>query len=63
MVALVDAVASGEIPDSEVAVVISDKANAPGLEKAADRSVETLVIEKNGRKRWRRCLPTLFAWR
>ena len=51
MVALVDAVASGEIPDSEVAVVISDKANAPGLEKAADRGVETLVIEKNGRER------------
>ena len=51
MVALVDAVASGEIPDSEVTMVISDNAGAPGLEKAADRSVETLVIEKNGRKR------------
>lgn len=51
MVALVDAVASGEIPDSAVAVVISDKADAPGLVKAAERGVETLVIEKNGRKR------------
>ncbi|HCA59800.1 MAG TPA: phosphoribosylglycinamide formyltransferase [Blastocatellia bacterium] len=51
MVALVDAVASGEIPASEVAVVISDKADVAGLAKAAERGVETLVIERNGRKR------------
>jgi len=51
MVALVDAVASGEIPSSEVAVVISDHPGAAGLPKAADRGVETLVIEKKGRKR------------
>ena len=51
MVALVDAVASGEIPDSEVLVVISDQTGAAGLAKAAERGVETLVIEKNGRKR------------
>ena len=51
MVALVDAVASGEIPDSSVAVVISDRADAPGLAKASERGVETLVIEKNARRR------------
>src|SRR6266496_664 len=51
MVALVDAVRSGEIPDSEVVVVISDKADAPGLETARERGVETVVIERNGRKR------------
>ena len=51
MVALVDAVKSGEIPDSEIAVVISDKADAAGLAKAAERGVETLVIERAGRKR------------
>jgi phosphoribosylglycinamide formyltransferase 1 len=51
MVALVDAVASGEIPDSEVAVVISDQADAGGLAKAAGRGVEALVIERAGRKR------------
>lgn len=51
MVALVDAVASGEIPDSEVAVVIADQPNAAGLAKAAERGVETIVIEKDGRKR------------
>ena len=51
MVALVDAVASGEIPDSEVAVVISDQPDAGGLVKAAERGVEALVIERAGRKR------------
>lgn len=51
MIALVDAVKSGEIPDSEVAVVISDKPNAAGLEKAKARGVETIVIERNKRTR------------
>jgi phosphoribosylglycinamide formyltransferase 1 len=51
MVALVDAVKSGEIPDSEVAVVISDKREAAGLEKAEARGVETVVVERNKRPR------------
>lgn len=51
MVALVDAVAAGEIPDSAVSVVISDKPDAAGLEKARLRGVETVVVERNGRTR------------
>lgn len=51
MVALVDAVKSGEIPDSEVVVVISDKPEALGLEKARERGVETVVVERRGRTR------------
>lgn len=51
MTALVDAVASGEIAASEVAVVISDKPNAAGLAKARERGVETAVIERRGRTR------------
>ncbi len=51
MTAIIDAVLSGQIPDSEVVVVISDKTSAQGLEKAQLRDVETLVIEKNGRSR------------
>jgi phosphoribosylglycinamide formyltransferase-1 len=51
MVAIVDAVKAGEIPHSEVAVVISDKSNAAGLEKARERGVETVVVERKGRSR------------
>lgn len=51
MSALIDAVEGGEIPNSEVAVVISDKNGAAGLEKARSKNVETLAIERNGRSR------------
>lgn len=51
MVALIDAVRSGEIPGSEVAVAISDKPDAAGLAKARERGVETVVIERKGRTR------------
>lgn len=51
MAALIDAAKSGEILASEVVVVISDKSDAAGLEKARERGVETLVIERRGRKR------------
>jgi phosphoribosylglycinamide formyltransferase-1 len=51
MKAIVEAVQSGAIPDSEVVVVISDKNGAEGLEKARARSIETAVVERNGRKR------------
>jgi phosphoribosylglycinamide formyltransferase-1 len=51
MQAIIDAVQNGRIPDSEVSVVISDKANAPGLLKAKERGVKTLVMERRGRPR------------
>ena len=51
MVALADAVRNETIPNAEVAVVISDKANAAGLVKAGERGIETLVIERCGRPR------------
>jgi phosphoribosylglycinamide formyltransferase-1 len=51
MAAIIDAVQSGDIPASEVAVVISDKPDAAGLAKAAERGVETLIIERKGRTR------------
>jgi len=51
MVALVEAVKSGEIPSSEVAVVVSDKADAAGLTKARERGVETVVVDRRGRTR------------
>lgn len=51
MVAIVEAVQSGEIPNSEVVVVISDKTGAEGLEKAKARGIETVVITRKGHTR------------
>jgi len=51
MTAIVEAVQSGLIPDSEVVVVISDKTGAEGLIKAKERRIETIVITKKGRAR------------
>jgi phosphoribosylglycinamide formyltransferase 1 len=47
MVALADA----NIPDAEIALVISDHVDAPGLELARERGIKTLAIERRGRKR------------
>jgi phosphoribosylglycinamide formyltransferase-1 len=51
MVAIVEAVQSGRIPDSEVVVVLSDKKSAQGLERAKERGIETVVVARNGRAR------------
>ena len=51
MLALSDAVKSGTIPNAEIAIVISDKADARGLELARERGIETHAIERRGRNR------------
>lgn len=51
MVAIAEAVRSGEIPTSEVCIVISDKTSAEGLEKAKARGIETVVVARNRRSR------------
>ncbi len=51
MIAIVEAVQSGSIPDSEVVTVISDKTSAEGLIKAKERGIKTLVITRKGRTR------------
>jgi phosphoribosylglycinamide formyltransferase-1 len=51
MLALSDAVRAGTIPNAEIAVVISDKGRARGLELAAQRGIETRTIERRGRTR------------
>ena len=51
MAAIVEAVGSGAIPNSEVVVVVSDKTGAEGLEKAKERGIETVVVTRRGRTR------------
>jgi phosphoribosylglycinamide formyltransferase 1 len=49
--AIADSVAAGRIPSAEIAVVISNKAEAPGLAAARERGLTALAIEASGRKR------------
>ncbi len=51
MLALCDAVHDGRIPGAEIAIVISDKPGAHGLELARERGIETVAIERRGRNR------------
>jgi phosphoribosylglycinamide formyltransferase-1 len=51
MLALHDAIRAGKIPNAEIVVVISDKADAAGLALAQERGLESIAIERKGRKR------------
>jgi len=42
--ALADSVAAGRIPGAEIAVVVSNREGAPGIEKANERKNATRVI-------------------
>jgi len=46
MLALSDAVNEGRIPNAEIVIVVSDKADARGLELANERGIETRTIER-----------------
>jgi len=49
--ALADSVAARRIPDAEMAIVISNREGAPGIEKARARGIETRVIPSKGLER------------
>ncbi|HEX6494481.1 MAG TPA: phosphoribosylglycinamide formyltransferase [Acidobacteriaceae bacterium] len=49
--AIADSVAADRISNAEIAVVISNKADAPGLTVAQERGLTAIAIEANGRKR------------
>jgi len=49
--AIADAIACGNLPNAEIAVVISNKADAPGLAVASERGLNAVAIEARGRKR------------
>jgi phosphoribosylglycinamide formyltransferase-1 len=49
--AIADSIVAGRIPNTEIAVIISNKADAPGLASARERGLTSVAIEANGRKR------------
>jgi phosphoribosylglycinamide formyltransferase-1 len=50
-VAIADSIVAGRIPDARIAVVISNRADAPGLETARQRGLNALVILSKGKPR------------
>jgi len=50
-VAIADSIAAGRIPNARIAVVISNRADAPGLETALHRGLNALIISSKGRPR------------
>jgi phosphoribosylglycinamide formyltransferase 1 len=51
MIALAEAVRDGRIPNTQIAIVVSDHADASGLLRAKEQGLKTLVIERRGRSR------------
>jgi phosphoribosylglycinamide formyltransferase 1 len=50
-VAIADSIDAGRIPDAQIGVVISNKADAPGIMIARQRGLDALVIPSKGRPR------------
>jgi phosphoribosylglycinamide formyltransferase 1 len=49
--ALAESIASSRIPDSEIAIVISNREGAPGIDRAKTRGIATRVIPSKGLER------------
>jgi len=49
--ALAESVASGRIPNAEIAIVISNRDGAPGIQRAEARGIKTRVIPSKGLER------------
>jgi len=50
-VAIADSVDAGRIPEARIAVVISNRGDAPGIETARQRGLAALVIPSKGKER------------
>jgi phosphoribosylglycinamide formyltransferase-1 len=61
MLALADAVRDGRIPRAEIAVVVSDKAEAAGLVGARERGIDALAVPRRGRTREEHEAEIVFA--
>jgi phosphoribosylglycinamide formyltransferase 1 len=49
--ALADSIAAGRLPDAEIVLVVSNRENAPGIEKARQRGIPARVIPSKGLER------------
>jgi phosphoribosylglycinamide formyltransferase-1 len=49
--ALAESAATGRIPNAEIAIVVSNRENAPGIERARARGIEARVIPSKGLER------------
>lgn len=49
--ALADSVAAGRLPNAEIAIVLSNREGAPGIERARARGIEARVIPSKGLER------------
>src|SRR5580704_2474178 len=50
-VALAESVATGRIPDAEIAIVVSNREGAPGIDKAKERGIATRIVPSKGLER------------
>jgi len=50
-VAIADSIDAGRIPDAGIAVVVSNKADAPGIASARQRGLNAIVIPSKGKPR------------
>jgi phosphoribosylglycinamide formyltransferase 1 len=50
-VAIADSIEAGRIPDARIAIVISNKPDAPGIAVARDRGLHAVVIPSKGKPR------------
>ena len=50
-VAIADSIAAGRIPNARIAVVVSNRADAPGLDAARHRGLRALAIPSKGKER------------
>jgi len=50
-VAIADSIDAGRIPDAQIAVVISNKPDAPGIATARERGLNAIVIPSKGKPR------------
>src|SRR5436305_5408271 len=49
--AIADSIDAGRIPDARIAIVISNRSDAPGIAAARERGIEAVVIPSKGKPR------------